>query len=144
MEPEMTALPRHHGEPPPPRAEPSRPHAEPSRPRADDLCEDRPHPDDAALIEWSWKEPETFAELYDRHAAPLYRYVSRRLGDAMAEDVVADTFLAAFRRRQGYDLRRTEAIGPKSLKIKNYPLTFSGTMAIAWADLALLRPPRAR
>ncbi len=27
----------------------------------------------------------------------------------MADDVVADTFLAAFRRRQGYDLRRPDA-----------------------------------
>jgi RNA polymerase sigma-70 factor (ECF subfamily) len=61
------------------------------------------------LIEWSWKEPETFAELYDRHAAPIHRYVSRRLGDAMADDVVADTFLAAFRRRQSYDMRRPDA-----------------------------------
>ena len=98
----MTAPPRPRGEPPPPRGEPS-------RPSADDLSEDRPRPDDAALIEWSWQEPETFAELYDRHAAPIYRYVSRRLGDAMADDVVADTFLAAFRRRQGYDLRRSDA-----------------------------------
>jgi len=60
------------------------------------------------LIEWSWQEPEIFAELYDRHAAPVHRYVSRRLSDAMADDVVADTFLAAFRRRQGYDLRRPD------------------------------------
>jgi RNA polymerase sigma factor (sigma-70 family) len=61
------------------------------------------------LIQWSWQEPETFAELYDRHAWPIHRYVSRRLGDAMADDIVADTFLAAFRRRQGYDLRRPDA-----------------------------------
>ena len=91
----MTAPPRQRGEPP--------------WPRADDLRADRPPPDDAALIEWSWQEPETFAELYDRHAEPIHRYVSRRLGDAMADDVVADTFLAAFRRRQGYDLRRPDA-----------------------------------
>jgi RNA polymerase sigma factor (sigma-70 family) len=82
---------------------------EPPWPRADDLRADRPPPDDAALIEWSWQEPETFAELYDRHAAPIHRYVSRRLGDAVADDVVADTFLAAFRRRHGYDLRRPDA-----------------------------------
>jgi hypothetical protein len=77
--------------------------------RADNLRGDGPRADDAALIERSWHQPETFAELYDRHAVPLYRYVSRRLGEPMADDVVADTFLAAFRRRQGYDLHRPDA-----------------------------------
>jgi hypothetical protein len=37
-----------------------------------------------------------------------------------------------------------KAISPKSLKIKNYPLTFSGTMAMAWADVALVGRPGAR
>ncbi len=81
----------------------------PPRQRADDLREDCSRSDDAALIERSWGEPETFAELYDRHAVPIHRYVSRRLGEPMADDVVADTFLAAFRRRQGYDLHRPDA-----------------------------------
>jgi RNA polymerase sigma-70 factor (ECF subfamily) len=70
---------------------------------------DHPSPDDAALIESSWQEPEAFAGLYDRHAVPIHRYVSRRLGDEMADDIVADTFLAAFRRRQDYDLRHPDA-----------------------------------
>jgi RNA polymerase sigma factor (sigma-70 family) len=77
--------------------------------RADELRGDGPRSDDAALIERSWHEPEIFAELYDRHAVPIYRYVSRRLGEPSADDVVADTFLAAFRRRQGYDLHRPDA-----------------------------------
>ena len=82
---------------------------EPFGQAAYDLSGDHPFPDDAALIEASWTEPETFAGLYDRHAAPVHRYVSRRLGDGMADDIVADTFLAAFRRRQSYDLRRSDA-----------------------------------
>lgn len=61
-------------------------------------------PDDAALIERSRDDPEAFAAVYDRHAAPLHRYVARRLGDAAADDVVADTFLDAFRGRHRYDL----------------------------------------
>jgi RNA polymerase sigma-70 factor, ECF subfamily len=65
--------------------------------------------DDATVIERSWHEPERFAELYDRHAAAIHRYVSRRLGDEMADDVVAETFLAAFRWRQRYDLSRADA-----------------------------------
>jgi len=64
---------------------------------------------DAAVIELSWQDPETFAELYDRHAAPLRRYVGRRLGDAMADDVGAETFLTASRVRLRYDVHRPDA-----------------------------------
>jgi RNA polymerase sigma factor (sigma-70 family) len=48
-------------------------------------------------------DPERFAELYDRHAVALYRFASRRLGAQVAEDVVAETFTVAFRRRERYD-----------------------------------------
>jgi hypothetical protein len=65
--------------------------------------------DDAALIERSWHEPEAFAALYDRHAAPIHRFAGRRLGGQLADDVVAETFLAAFGRRNRYDLRRADA-----------------------------------
>jgi len=61
-------------------------------------------PGDAALIERSRHDPEAFAGLYDRHAAPLHRYVARRLGAGAADDIVADTFLDAFRKRHRYDL----------------------------------------
>jgi RNA polymerase sigma-70 factor (ECF subfamily) len=64
---------------------------------------------DAVLIEQSWHEPEVFAVLYDRHAASLLRYVQRRLGMEMADDVVADTFLAAFRQRHRYHPDRADA-----------------------------------
>ncbi|GAA3216687.1 RNA polymerase sigma factor [Actinocorallia longicatena] len=66
-------------------------------------------PDDASLIEQSRHEPEAFAGLYDRHAAPIHRYVARRLGDQAADDLVAETFLAAFRQRSRYDLARPDA-----------------------------------
>src|SRR5215467_13683829 len=65
--------------------------------------------DDAALIERSRHEPEAFAGLYDRHAAPLHRYAARRLGPSAADDIVADTFLDAFRKRHRYDLSVTDA-----------------------------------
>jgi RNA polymerase sigma factor (sigma-70 family) len=64
---------------------------------------------DAAVIEQSWHEPEIFAQLYDRHAGPIHRYISRRLGAALADDLVADTFLTAFQVRQRYDLNRPDA-----------------------------------
>lgn len=68
-----------------------------------------PPGDDASLIERSRDEPEVFADLYDRHAPSIHRYAGRRLGDQAADDVVAETFLAAFRRRGRYDLARADA-----------------------------------
>ena len=70
------------------------------RPRARDQGAAGACLDDAALIERSWHEPEAFAALYDRHAAPVHRFAGRRLGQHLADDVVAETFLAAFRRAQ--------------------------------------------
>lgn len=66
-------------------------------------------PDDAEVIARSLAEPEMFAQLYDRHAARLHRYVLRRLGAGLADDVVGETFLIAFRRRESYDTARPEA-----------------------------------
>jgi RNA polymerase sigma factor (sigma-70 family) len=65
--------------------------------------------DDASLIERSRHDPEAFAGLYDRHAAPLHRYAARRLGASAADDIVADTFLDAFRKRHRYDLTASDA-----------------------------------
>jgi RNA polymerase sigma factor (sigma-70 family) len=66
-------------------------------------------PGDAALIERSRHDPEAFAGLYDRHAAPLHRYAARRLGAGAADDIVAETFLDAFRKRHRYDLSVRDA-----------------------------------
>jgi RNA polymerase sigma factor (sigma-70 family) len=60
-------------------------------------------PSDAAIIERSVSDPEAFAILYDRHASTLHRYVARRLGEGAADDIVADTFLSAFRKRAHFD-----------------------------------------
>jgi RNA polymerase sigma factor (sigma-70 family) len=64
---------------------------------------------DSELIRRSLEQPEAFAELYDRHAAPLHRYVARRLGPQLAEDITAETFTAAFRRRAHYRAEYTDA-----------------------------------
>jgi RNA polymerase sigma-70 factor (ECF subfamily) len=66
--------------------------------------------DDSSIIEASLCTPECFAELFDRHAAELHRYVVRRLGPEHAEDVVAETFTRAFEKRRGYDFSRREAL----------------------------------
>src|SRR5215475_13832212 len=65
--------------------------------------------DDAAIIAESLADPERFAVLYDRYAGQLYRYAGRRLGHADAEDMVAATFLAAFRARSRFDTARLDA-----------------------------------
>ena len=64
---------------------------------------------DAALIDASRERPEIFARLYDRHAADIHRYAARRLGDGVADDITADTFLAAFRQRHRFDTDRPNA-----------------------------------
>ncbi|MFC8918191.1 RNA polymerase sigma factor [Streptomyces sp. NPDC057116] len=68
-----------------------------------------PPGDDAAVIAVSLERPDVFAELYNRYAADIHRYAARRLGDAAADDITADTFLAAFRARARYDLGRANA-----------------------------------
>ena len=64
---------------------------------------------DAVLIRQSLQEPEQFALVFDRHGDEIHRYVARRLGPEMAEDVVAETFLTAFSKRARYDLDRPDA-----------------------------------
>jgi RNA polymerase sigma-70 factor (ECF subfamily) len=64
---------------------------------------------DAELIDASLREPRSFAALFDRHADEILRYVQARVGRDLAEDVTAETFLAAFRQRATYDLARSDA-----------------------------------
>jgi RNA polymerase sigma factor (sigma-70 family) len=78
------------------------PAAEPAGEPAGDLA-------DSAAIRESLRQPEQFAVLYDRYAPVLHRYAGRRVGDEVADDLVAATFLAAFRARQRYDLARPSA-----------------------------------
>lgn len=58
-------------------------------------------PSDDDVIRASVAEPERFAPLFDRHAVPVHRYLARRIG-APADDLLAETFLVAFRRRASY------------------------------------------
>ena len=48
-------------------------------------------------------------KIFDRYADDIVRYASARLGRDLAEDVTAETFLAAFRARGRYDLSRGNA-----------------------------------
>ncbi len=64
---------------------------------------------DAQVIASSLHQPEDFAAVYGRHARSVHRYAYRRVGPEHAEDVVAETFVVAFRRRASYDLARPDA-----------------------------------
>jgi RNA polymerase sigma factor (sigma-70 family) len=59
-------------------------------------------PDDATVILLSRRRPEAFAALFDRHAPHIHRYLARRLGEQHADDLVGETFLTAFRRRETF------------------------------------------
>jgi RNA polymerase sigma-70 factor (ECF subfamily) len=65
---------------------------------------------DASLIAASVQEPERFAAIFDRHFGPIYRYLRRRLGQDLAEELAAETFTIAFSARLTYDLSRESAL----------------------------------
>ena len=64
-----------------------------------------PVSDDAVLAE-SLRQPERFGQIYDRHFPGIYRYIASRLGAGEADDLTAETFIDAFRRRASFDPSR--------------------------------------
>jgi len=64
---------------------------------------------DADIIGASIREPSRFGEIFDRYADDILRYASGRLGGDLAQDVTAETFLAAFRARGRCDPARENA-----------------------------------
>ena len=59
--------------------------------------------DDAAFVREAASDPARFGTLYRLYVDDLYRYLLSRCGDQMdAEDLVAETFLAAFRAARAY------------------------------------------
>jgi RNA polymerase sigma-70 factor, ECF subfamily len=58
---------------------------------------------DADLIVASLQNPERFGALFDRHAVAVHRYAAYRARAGDVDDVVAETFVTAFRTRTRYD-----------------------------------------
>jgi RNA polymerase sigma factor (sigma-70 family) len=58
---------------------------------------------DGELMAASRADGEAFGELFDRHSGAVFGYAARRLGAQAAEDVVGETFLVAFQRRDRFD-----------------------------------------
>lgn len=67
---------------------------------------------DAGLVAASLREPEGFALVYDRYFDDIHRYLAARLGSETADDLAAETFLIAFRRRADFDPSRGAAVRP--------------------------------
>jgi RNA polymerase sigma-70 factor (ECF subfamily) len=44
-------------------------------------------------------EPRAFELIFDRHFAPVHRYLHRRVGGDLADELAAQTFVVAFERR---------------------------------------------
>lgn len=58
---------------------------------------------DADALMRSVHDPRWFAIVYRRHLAAVVRYLTRRVGGQVAEDLTAELFLRAFRRRAVYE-----------------------------------------
>lgn len=91
---------------------------------------------DNELIARSHFDPAVFATLYDRHAPAVYRYLAQRLGDHAADDVMSETFLVAFERRDAYDREVTDA-RPWLLGIATRLMRKHARLeAVAWKGMA--------
>lgn len=50
--------------------------------------------------------PEEFEAAFREHFVPVHRFLARRVGQALAEDLSADVFATAYRRRAAYQPER--------------------------------------
>jgi RNA polymerase sigma factor (sigma-70 family) len=68
-----------------------------------------PRHSDAAAIARSLESPGAFAGVFERHHAQIHRYLARRLGADLADELAAETFAVAFAKRGRYDLAVADA-----------------------------------
>jgi hypothetical protein len=64
---------------------------------------------DAQVIAASRSEPHAFATIFDRHFDAVHRYLARRVGADLADDLAAEAFTEAFDFRARFDTARTDA-----------------------------------
>lgn len=58
------------------------------------------------VIGQSLAEPERFAVIFERYFIQIHRYLARRVGPGIADDLAAEVFVVAFAQRQRYDMAR--------------------------------------
>jgi RNA polymerase sigma-70 factor (ECF subfamily) len=64
---------------------------------------------DAQVIAASRSEPRAFATIFDRHFDAVHRYLARRVGADLADDLAAEAFTEAFDFRARFDTARSDA-----------------------------------
>lgn len=57
---------------------------------------------DADLIGESLSRPDAFAAIFERHFAAVHRYLARRAGAGLADDLASEVFTVAFARRASF------------------------------------------
>jgi RNA polymerase sigma factor (sigma-70 family) len=67
------------------------------------------HTSDAATVVRSLSEPAAFALLFDRHYEAIHRYLHRRAGVDLADELAADVFRIAFERRATWSRATNDA-----------------------------------
>lgn len=67
-------------------------------------------PTDADVISSSVTTPGNFGTIFARHHVAVYKYLDRRIGQAVTDDLVAETFVRAFEARERYALDRPNAL----------------------------------
>jgi RNA polymerase sigma factor (sigma-70 family) len=65
---------------------------------------------DAVVMSASLRDPEAFAEIFERHFDPIHSFIARRVGADLATDIASDVFLTAFERRNRFDTARSDAL----------------------------------
>jgi RNA polymerase sigma factor (sigma-70 family) len=68
-----------------------------------------PQATDAEAIRASQQDPHAFVLVFDRHFDAIHRYLRRRVGRELADELAAETFTQAFSRRERFDARRPDA-----------------------------------
>ncbi|MCB0879042.1 MAG: RNA polymerase sigma factor [Thermoleophilia bacterium] len=83
----------------------------------DTHVESRPRIADAEYIRESIDQPEAFRNVFQRHHDRIRRYVVSRVGPQSADDVVSETFVAAFQARDRFNPDRSTDAAPWLLGI---------------------------
>lgn len=101
--------------------------------------------DAAALLASIEDDPGRFGEIFDEHAAVIYRYLARRVGPEDAEELVGELFRIAFERRATFDPRlgavRPWLYGIATRLVANHRRS-EGRRLRATARLLAADPPR--
>lgn len=64
---------------------------------------------DSEIIRRSLTYPSAFGELFERHSEAVGAYGRGRVGPSLADDLVSETFIVAFRKRHRFDESRPSA-----------------------------------